>query len=95
MSTRTLTVCTGRIALGGYCDKCFERSIYTGSTCNQLTEITTTNLLPCPFCGTDPEWINEALADDHFYLRCPHCQYVMKQDRRDKVIGFWNRRVTK
>jgi Lar family restriction alleviation protein len=54
--------------------------------------MTTENLLPCPFCGTQPEWINEALSDSHYYIKCPHCQFVMKQDRRDKVIGFWNNR---
>lgn len=53
----------------------------------------TDNLLPCPFCGTQPEWINEAIADDHFYIRCPNCHIVMKEDRRDKVIGMWNTRV--
>lgn len=50
------------------------------------------HLLPCPFCNTQPEWINQALADSHYYIRCPHCQFTMRQDRRDKVIGFWNRR---
>lgn len=50
------------------------------------------NLLPCPFCGSQPEWINEALADSHYYIRCPHCHIVMKEDRRDKAIGIWNYR---
>lgn len=50
------------------------------------------HLLPCPFCNTQPEWVNQALADSHFYIKCPHCQFTMKQDRKDKVIGFWNRR---
>jgi hypothetical protein len=50
------------------------------------------NLLPCPFCHSQPEWINEALADSHFYIRCPHCHIVMKEDRKDKVIGMWNTR---
>lgn len=50
------------------------------------------NLLPCPFCSSQPEWINEAKADSHWYIRCPHCRIVMKADRRDKVIGMWNTR---
>jgi hypothetical protein len=49
-------------------------------------------LLPCPFCGTEPEWINEAVPDGHYYIRCPHCHIVMKEDRRDKVVGMWNTR---
>lgn len=49
-------------------------------------------LQPCPFCGFDPEWIKEALSDGHYYIRCPHCRFVMREDRRDKVIGMWNRR---
>jgi Lar family restriction alleviation protein len=53
----------------------------------------TAELIPCPFCGSDPEWINEALADSHFYIRCSHCRFVMKEDRRDKVIGMWNTRT--
>ena len=52
----------------------------------------TETLLPCPFCGTQPEWINEALADSHYYIRCPFCHIAMKEDRRDKVIGMWNNR---
>lgn len=50
-------------------------------------------LSPCPLCGSDPEWINQALADSHFYIKCPHCHIVVKEDRRDKAIGIWNRRV--
>jgi hypothetical protein len=49
-------------------------------------------LSPCPFCGTEPEWINETLPDGHYYIRCPHCHIVMKEDRRDKAKGMWNRR---
>lgn len=50
------------------------------------------NLLPCPFCGSQPEWINEVLADSHFYIKCQNCHIIMKEDRRDKVIGMWNNR---
>jgi Zn-finger protein len=51
------------------------------------------SLLPCPFCESQPEWINKATSDGHFYIRCPHCHIVMKEDRRDKVKGMWNRRA--
>lgn len=47
----------------------------------------------CPFCGTQPEWIKMALADSHWYLYCHECRFEMKADRRDKVIGMWNRRA--
>lgn len=52
------------------------------------------NLLPCPFCGEQPEWINQIIHDSHFYIRCPNgeCHITIKADRRDKAIGFWNRR---
>ena len=53
---------------------------------------TQTELQPCPFCSSEPEWINETLSDSHFYIKCPHCHIVMKEDRRDKVIGMWNTR---
>lgn len=51
-------------------------------------------LLPCPFCGSEPMWINETLADSHYYIKCPTCQIIMKADRRDKAIGLWNTRST-
>lgn len=53
------------------------------------------NRLPCPFCGNQPSWYGEALEDDHFYIKCDTCQFVIKADRRDKVIGIWNNRILK
>lgn len=53
----------------------------------------TKGLLPCPFCGSEPIWVNEAIADSHYYIKCPNCKFVIVQDRRDKVIGFWNSRT--
>jgi Lar family restriction alleviation protein len=52
----------------------------------------TDRLLDCPFCGSRPIWINETIPDGHYYIKCPHCHIIMKEDRRDKVIGMWNRR---
>lgn len=46
----------------------------------------------CAFCGNLPTWINEAIPDSHYYLKCEECQFVMKADRRDKVVAMWNRR---
>lgn len=60
---------------------------------NEVIAETKYNLLPCPFCGSSPEWINEAIADSHYYIKCPNCHIIMKEDRRDKVIGMWNNRI--
>jgi len=51
-------------------------------------------LLPCPFCNSQPEWINETIGDGHYYIRCSngHCHVTIKEDRRDKAIGWWNNR---
>lgn len=51
-------------------------------------------LLPCPFCGSKPEWINKILGDGHYYIQCSEgsCRVCVKADRHDKAIGFWNRR---
>lgn len=46
------------------------------------------NLLPCPFCGTQPVWAGLA----KHLIKCPECDFVMAQDQKDKVIGRWNQR---
>lgn len=58
-----------------------------------LRDEQSSKLMPCPFCASSPEWINEAIPDSHYYIRCPNCHIVMKEDRRDKVIGMWNNRA--
>lgn len=50
------------------------------------------NIKPCPFCGTQPEWYGEAISDGHYTLRCPNCHCMIREDRRDKTIGMWNNR---
>lgn len=54
-----------------------------------------TELKPCPFCGSNAGWVNEALADGHFYIRCENgfCSVTIKADRRDKAVGLWNART--
>lgn len=49
-------------------------------------------LLPCPFCGVAPMWVNEAKGDNHYWIHCPSCNYTLSEDRRDKVAGIWNSR---
>ncbi|OQB12814.1 MAG: hypothetical protein BWY15_02108 [Firmicutes bacterium ADurb.Bin193] len=53
---------------------------------------TQSNIKPCPFCGTQPEWYGEAISDGHYALRCPNCHCMIREDRRDKTIGIWNNR---
>ena len=50
-------------------------------------------LLPCPFCGTEPIWFGEIIKNSQYSLKCIECQIIMTDDRRDKVVGRWNRRV--
>lgn len=52
-----------------------------------------TPLLPCPFCGTEPIWFGEIIKNSQYSLKCPECQIIMSDDRRDKVKGKWNTRV--
>jgi len=52
-----------------------------------------TELLSCPFCGTKPEWVHKVHPSGVPGIKCPHCQFILKSDRRDKVIALWNHRV--
>lgn len=49
-------------------------------------------LLPCPFCNENPMWVNEAIPDSHFHIRCIPCGFTIKADRRNKAVGMWNTR---
>lgn len=51
-----------------------------------------THLLPCPFCGTKPEWVYEVHPAKKPGIKCPSCQFIIVEDRRDKTIETWNRR---
>lgn len=53
------------------------------------------NLLPCPFCDTEPIWIHQAHPSGLPGIKCPHCNIVMKEDRIDKTVGMWNKRGRK
>ena len=47
-------------------------------------------ILPCPFCNKQPyEGRNK---NGGFVIRCFDCPIIMDHDRRDKVVGHWNRR---
>jgi hypothetical protein len=50
-------------------------------------------LLGCPFCGNTPEWVGIANPDSQFRLKCNHCQFIICDDRKDKVLAIWNSRV--
>lgn len=70
-----------------------EIMLFIEATSTERVEQTSESILPCPFCGGRPIWTHLAVADDHFHLKCAECNFEMKQDRQDKVIGYWNRRV--
>ncbi len=65
-------------------------------TTNNKTE-RAAELLPCAFCGEPAEWINKVLFDGRYYIRCSNgeCHVIIKADRQDKAIGFWNRRLVR
>lgn len=65
---------------------------------------TATKLLPCPFCGEDPEI--EQIGNDHTktrktQIRCPRCSVTMRVGAiansvawtRRQVISQWNKRT--
>lgn len=54
--------------------------------------MTADKLLPCPFCNEQPEIVHKAHPSGLPGIRCMNCNFIVKQDREDKTIGFWNRR---
>jgi hypothetical protein len=52
-------------------------------------------LLPCPFCGGEPEWLpRPGYPDgDHGWLKCIRCGIGTEMVRRDFGVSLWNRRA--
>lgn len=93
---------------GGYCPTCLLAKVHCKCALNKIAfdyikvmkemeiptpEVGSNHLLPCPFCGSTPEWINLAHPSGIPALQCSECQFSMQQDRRDKTIYYWNRRT--
>jgi hypothetical protein len=54
----------------------------------------------CPMCGASsegdmPSVILGCVGNSQYRIRCIPCNLSMTQDREDKVIGMWNKRVNK
>src|SRR5690606_30213035 len=58
----------------------------------KLALLGVSDLLPCPFCGSEPEIVHLAHPSGLPGIKCPHCHILMKEDRIDKTVGMWNRR---
>jgi hypothetical protein len=50
------------------------------------------HIIPCPFCGNMPIWVNLAHPSGIPALKCEECQFFIQRDRRDKTMYYWNRR---
>lgn len=55
------------------------------------TENTGQELLPCPFCGSAPEVLENAAAGISAYVRCGCQSHIF--ETRDLAIKNWNRRA--
>ncbi len=50
------------------------------------------NLLPCPFCGGEAH-MSGKFPHGQYYITCTGCRVSLWDDRQDKAIGHWNKRV--
>ncbi len=50
------------------------------------------NLLPCPFCG-EKAHMSGKFPHGQYYISCTVCRVSLWDDRVDKVIGHWNKRI--
>ena len=50
-------------------------------------------ILPCPLCGNRDIYFGQLPPE--FFIKCIPCGLIVKQDRRDKVVGIWDQRVDK
>ena len=48
-----------------------------------------TNLLPCPFCGDEPEYARDG---EYHIVRCPECGAEMADEKKRFARDAWNRR---
>ena len=53
-------------------------------------------LLPCPFCGGNPDGPHLASGDfgypDDHWIECEICEITMYADIEDLVVAKWNQR---
>ena len=50
-------------------------------------------LLPCPFCGSDPESYDDPVMADTWWVRCRECYCELSHEDEAQAVAAWNRRA--